>query len=181
MFRYFKSIAIFIIAVELMGCAGLGKMKTVTFENEVAPDMAMVNFVRRSVLLGDGAKVEVWDGDKFIGTLSAGDLLQYKVKPGVHTFMVYVQGSWGVAKGEIKAGKTYYLKFNMSGLGSVSLGVAESNDPRIAEWNTMKTVSLDAASSKSVPEKYITGARKTLKQVEDGSVSVTAITDTNAL
>jgi hypothetical protein len=181
MLQYIKSFTTFLIIIGLTGCAGLGKMKDVAFENEIEPDMAMVNFVRRSVFMGDGAKVEVWDGDKFIGTLSAGNLLQYKATPGDHTFMVYVQGAWGVAKGELKPGKTYYLKFNMSGLGPVSLGAATSSDQRIDEWKTMKTVSLDESSSKNVPEKYIIAARKILKRVEVGDANVTPISDVNAL
>ena len=35
-----------------------------------------------------------------------GSLIQYKTHPGIHTFMVYVQGRWGVAKGEHKPGMT---------------------------------------------------------------------------
>lgn len=173
------SFLIFILG--LTGCAGLGNMKAVEFQTEAKPDMATVNIVRRSVFMGDGAKVETWDGDKFIGTLSAGKLLQYHATPGVHTFMVYVQGYWGVAKGELKPGKSYYLKFNMSGWGPVSLGVAKSTDPRIAEWNTMNTVSIDESSPKVVPEKYTLQARKVLQRIEDGNANVTPIADINAL
>lgn len=131
--------------------------------------------------MGDGAKVEAWDGDEFIGTLSAGKLLQYEAKPGIHTFMVYVQGSWGVAKGELKPGKTYYLKFNMSGWGPINLGAAESTDSRIPEWNKMDTVSIDKSSPKDVPEKYILKAQDILQRVESGNTIVTPITDSNVL
>lgn len=181
MLRYFKSIAPFFILFGLTGCTGLGQMKETKFENGIERDMAMVNFVRRSVFIGDGAQVEAWDGDKFIGTLGSGRLLQYKAKPGNHTFMVYVQGSWGIAKGELKSGKTYYLKFNMSGGGPVSLGAAKSDDPRIDEWKTMKTVSLDESSSKPVPKKYVVAARKILERVETGDANVTPISGINAL
>ena len=173
------SLVIFIIG--LSGCAGLGNMKEVEFQTEAKSDMATVNIVRRAVFMGDGAKVEAWDGDEFIGTLSAGKLLQYEANSGLHTFMVYVQGSWGVAKGELKSGKSYYLKFNMSGWGPISLGVAKSTDKRIPEWNTMDTVSIDKSSPKNVPEKYIVKARKILQRVEDGNANVTPITDINAL
>jgi hypothetical protein len=168
------------VLLSLMGCAGLGNMKKVDFEKTVEPDMVMVNIVRRSIFAGDGAKVEVWDGDKFIGTLSAGKLLQYETMPGDHVFMVYVQGSWGVAKGELKAGKTYYLKFN-SGFGAVSLGVAKHDDPRIEEWNTMTTVKIDENSPKKVPEKYYISARKILKRVENGTSNINSISDVHAL
>ena len=181
MFRHLRGIAFIVVIFGLTGCAGLGNMKEVNFENEIEPDMAMVNIVRRSVFMGDGAKVEAWDGDNFIGTLSAGKLLQYKTIPGIHTFMVKFGSSWGVAKGDLKPGKTYYLKFNTSGWGPISLGVAKSDDPRIDDWNTMTTVAVDELSPKDIPEKYIVGARKILKKVEDGNANVAAITDINAL
>lgn len=169
-----------IMLLGLTGCAGLGNMKQVEFRTEASPNMATVNIVRRAIFMGDGAKVEVWDADEFIGTLSAGELLQYDATPGEHTFMVNMQGAWGVAKGELKPGKTYYLKFNMSGWGPISLGVAKATDPRISEWNTMDTVSIDNASQKEIPEKYIIKARKVLQKVENGSANVTPITDEHA-
>ena len=181
MFKIIRAIGLFFVFLGLTGCAGLGKMNQVEFQTEAKPDMATVNIVRRSVFMGDGAKVEAWDGDEFIGTLGAGKLLQYEAEPGIHTFMVYVQGSWGVAKGELKPGKTYYLKFNMSGWGPISLGVAKSTDSRIPEWNTMSTVSIDKSSPKDVPEKYVLKAQKILQRVESGNANVTPINDTNAL
>ncbi|WP_016957537.1 hypothetical protein [Catenovulum agarivorans] len=181
MFKTLRVIAVVLAAVVMSGCAGLGTMKQVQFQDNAKPDTAMVNIVRRAVFMGDGAKVEVWDGEQFIGTLGAGELLQYEAEPGEHTFMVYVQGSWGVAKGELKAGKSYFLKFNMSGFGPVSLGVADSYDPRIAEWKTMKTITIDKKATKKVPEKYIEGARKILTRVENGQANVTKIADGHAL
>ena len=181
MFKDFQIISVFILLLGLTGCAGLGNMKEVPFQSMAKPDVATVNIVRRAVFMGDGAKVEAWDGAEFIGTLEAGKLLQYEAKPGIHTFMVYVQGSWGVAKGELKPGKTYYLKFNMLGFGPVSLGVAKSTDTRISEWNTMSTVAIDQSQPKEVPQKYILKAEKILQRVESGDANVTPITDDNAL
>ncbi|WP_133468294.1 hypothetical protein [Paraglaciecola marina] len=181
MLKYLSSITFIFLILLLNGCAGLGNMKEVKFEQEIASDMAMVNIVRRAVFMGDGAKVEAWDGEQFIGTLEAGKLLQYKATPGMHTFMVYVQGSWGVAQGELKPGKQYYLKFNMSGWGPISLGVADFDDARIPEWNTMTTVAIDQSSQKPVPEKYLQKAQAVLQRVADGNANVTPITDMNAL
>ncbi len=181
MYRHIRSIAFLIAVIGLTGCAGLGNMKEVEFQTQARSDMATVNIVRRAVFMGDGAKVEAWDGDRFIGTLSAGTLLQYQAKPGEHSFMTYVQGSWAIAKGELKPGKTYYLKFNMSGWGPTSLGVAKASDTRIAEWNKMTTVAIDQSSPKEVPEKYIIKARKILNRVEAGTANAAPITDINAL
>ncbi len=184
MFKFFRIIGFFVVVFGLSGCAGLGNMKEVEFQTEAKPDMATVNIVRRAVFMGDGAKVEAWDGDEFIGTLSAGKLLQYEATPGIHTFMVEYQGAWGIAKGELKPGKTYYLKFNMGGWGPNILEVAKSTDPRIPEWNTMSTVTIDTSSPKEVPEKYVLKAQEILKWVESGSATrsrFTSITDSNAL
>lgn len=177
-----RNLSCFLLAMLfLTGCAGLGNMKEVPFQAVAESDKATVNIVRRAVFMGDGAEVEAWDGDKFIGTLSAGRLLQYQAEPGLHTFMVYTQGVWGAAKGKFEPGKTYYLKFNMSGWGGISLGVADATDPRIPEWNTMTTVTIDPASPKPVPEKYILDARKTLKEIETGKKKANPVSDINAL
>lgn len=177
----FKKITLIIALLGLTGCAGLGNMKSTEFTSSVKADKTIVNIVRRSYFMGDGANVEAWDGKKFIGTIGAGKLLQYETTPGEHTFMTYVQGSWAVAKGHLKAGKTYYLKFNMTGWGPTILGVAKANDKRISEWNKMPTVTLDTSAPKEVPEKYILKAQEILKRVDEGTANVTAITDEHAL
>ncbi|MEO9944708.1 MAG: hypothetical protein ABJH28_06650 [Paraglaciecola sp.] len=68
MLKHLTSITFIFIILLLNGCAGLGNMKEVKFEQEIASDMAMVNIVRRAVFMGDGAKVEAWDGEQFIGS-----------------------------------------------------------------------------------------------------------------
>ncbi|GAA4363960.1 hypothetical protein [Kangiella marina] len=181
MLKSLRTICLIVISLNLTACAGLGNMKEVEFQTTAKPDKSTVNIVRRAVFMGDGVKVEVWDRDKFIGTLSAGDLLQYEAAPGIHTFMVYAQGSWGVAKGKLEPGKTYYLKFNMPWGGGIHLGVAKSTDPRIPEWNTMTTVTIDKSSQKDIPEEYILEARDILQEVENGNMEATPITEENAL
>lgn len=180
MFKRFGIVAFVFLAMNLSGCAGLGNMKEVAFQNKPEENKATVNFVRRSVFMGDGAKSEVWDSEKFIGTLSAGELLQYQADPGEHLFMVNLQGSWAVAQGVLEAGRTYYLKMNLTGW-SVILGAADATDERIAEWNTMTTVVKDETTSKPVPQKYIDEAKRTIKRVEDGNANVTHISEENAL
>ncbi|MCD9459238.1 hypothetical protein [Marinibactrum halimedae] len=156
-------------------------MKVVEFQTQSKPDMATVNIVRRAVFYGDGVKVEAWDGEKFIGTLGPGELLQYQAEPGMHTFLASMKHSWAVAQGELEAGKTYYLKFNMSGWSAVNLGVAKPTDPRIPEWNRMTTIIIDESDPKPVAQKYISRAQRILKKVEDGTAIITPITDANAM
>ena len=87
---------------------------------------------------------------------------------------------WAVAQGNIEAGKTYYLKLNLTGW-SIILGAADALDDRIAEWKTMTTIAKDESKPKPVPEKYIVEARKVIKRVEDGNANVTRITEEHAL
>ena len=34
--------------------------------------------IRRAVFMGDGWNYDVWDGDKYVGVLGAGNLLQHR-------------------------------------------------------------------------------------------------------
>ena len=180
MFNNLKLLTFACAALLLTGCANLAKMKSMPFQNGVEPDKTMVNIVRRSVFMGDGAVVEIFDGENLVGTLGAGDLIQYKTEPGEHTFFAYVQGSWGIARGNLEAGKTYYLKFNMQ-FASISLGVADANDERIPEWNTMDTFVLDKIAADKVPEKYITKIRQLMTEIDSGKRKVTEINARHAI
>jgi hypothetical protein len=177
--RYF---VLLIVMVPLAGCiGGLAKMERVAFVDEAAADKALVNIVRPRVFLGDGANVDMWDGDKFIGTLGAGKMIQYEATPGYHVFMVYVQGQWGAARGELKRGRTYYLKVNQ-GYTRIILGVAKSNDPRIERWNAKLTpVGIDDSRLNDVPQKFVDKARIVLEGVNSGSYPSHLIGDEHAI
>ena len=69
-----------------------------------------------------------------------------------------------------------YLRNHLWSANIASLALSES-----PATNTMTTVAVDELSPKDIPEKYIVGARKILKKVEDGNANVAAITDINAL
>ena len=173
-------VGLLIVAFGLGGCAGLANMKEVQFQNMPDENKATVNFVRRSILMGDGVKSEVWDSENLVGTLAAGRLLQYQTEPGEHTLMINFQGHWAVAQGVLEAGKNYYLKLNMTGWGPIIIGAAEASDPRIEEWNEMTTVIKDDVNSKQVPQKYVEEAKKVLTRIENGNANVTKITEQHA-
>ena len=94
--------------------------------------------------------------------------------------MMSLQGHWAVAQGDLKAGKTYYLKMNLTGWGPIIIGAADADDSRIEEWNEMTTVVKDEATSKPVPAEYVEEAKRLLKRVENGNANVTRITDQHA-
>jgi hypothetical protein len=176
MLNRIKLFFICLTAMQIVGCTGLAEMKTVKFIGSVESEKAMVNIVMPLVVGTPGAvKAEMWDGDKFIGTLSAGSMIQYKTDPGNHTFMVNAQGNWGVARGELNSGKTYYLKFN-GGIGSARLGVASRSDPRVFEWKNLIPTAIDEDSAKPLPKNEIGKAKKILRKVEDGRVRFITIT-----
>ncbi len=178
-FRFF---VLLFVLLPLAGCiGGLAKMERVAFMDEAVADEALVNIVRPRVFLGDGANTDMWDGDKFIGTLGAGKMIQYKATPGYHVFMVYVQGQWGAARGELKPGKTYYLKVNQ-GYSRIILGVAKSNDPRIERWNAKLTpVAIDDSRLKDIPQKFVDKARIVLEEVNSSSYPSHLIGDEHAI
>lgn len=171
-----------IVMLPLAGCiGGLAKMERVEFVDEAVADKARVNIVRPRVFLGDGANNDIWDGDKFIGTLGAGKMIQYLATPGYHVFMIYVQGQWGAARGELKPRKTYYLKANQ-GFGRIILGVAKSNDPRIERWNARLTpMVIDDSRLRDIPQKFVDKARIVLEGVNNNSYPSHLIGDEHAI
>lgn len=120
--------------------------------------MALVNFVRPAIFMGDGVDFEAWDGNKFVGTLKAGSMIQHHATPGEHTFMVDPAGggAWAVRKMTLEAGKTYYLKPNSTMVLGLQLGLAEPTDERISVWNKVLTpMGVDKGRSKQVPQEAI--------------------------
>ena len=179
-----KSIFFLLIAIQVSGCAlgGIAKMQKTDFIEKFEPDKVLVNFVRPKVFAGDGVNVDMWDGDKFIGTLGAGKMIQYITTPGEHIFMASAQGLWGIAKGDLIAGKKYYLKYN-NGFGFIVLGVAKSSDPRIEKWNTsLSPVSINKSNSPlPVSEKHTKKAQAILERMEEGTAKYNLISEENAI
>lgn len=181
MIKFLKFSMLSFLFLQLAACAGLANMKKVEYADSAKSNMALVNIVRPSVFVGDGAKAEAWDGEKLVGTLESGTMIQYETEPGEHTFMVYTQGSWGVAKGSVMAGKKYYLKYNV-GFGFITLGVADATDTRIEVWNKKLTpMAVDRSSEKAVPEKYKKAAREILEKVKNGTAKYETISEVNAI
>ena len=90
------SIAFCAVLILLSGCVA-APMRPAQFNAKAEPTEAIVSFVRERVYMGDGKHVYLWDGDTFIGTLSAGTLVQYRVAPGPHVFMASAE-NWSYVK-----------------------------------------------------------------------------------
>lgn len=93
------------------GCAAL-KMEDTKVVETVPADKVVVTFVRPSIVLGDAYSVYLWDGDHFIGALSAGTMIQYETTPGEHLFLGRSE-NWTYATGNLEAGRRYLIKANM--------------------------------------------------------------------
>ncbi|WP_077343208.1 hypothetical protein [Pseudocolwellia agarivorans] len=149
------------------GCSSLAKMKTVNKVDNVQSNQSMVSIVRPRIFLGDGVDFEVWDGNKFIGTLKAGSMIQYLTLPGEHDFMIDPTqgGKWAYTNLNLEAGKTYYIKPNTVPFVGLNLGVALPDDARISKWNEGLTpLAIDEVKSKPVPKKNIDEAQAYLKK-----------------
>ena len=164
--------ALFGMLLGLGGCASV-PMQTTKLIAEPDSQMALVNFVRPRVFFGDGISVDVWDGQRYIGALDAGHLIQYQTKPGKHLFMGSAE-NWSYVSADLQAGRQYFIKANIfPGVmyGRVALGVLKPDDPRRAELMALTPV---AASDK---DREAFGERKnaTIKQAagnfEAGKVS----------
>jgi hypothetical protein len=70
-----------------------------------APGKALVYFVRPS-MFGGAIQSTVYDGDQYIGTVSAGTHVAYQAEPGQHMFMVIGENA-DFMQAELLADKTY--------------------------------------------------------------------------
>lgn len=151
----------------LGGCSSLAEMKVVNKIESVSSGESLVSFVRPHIFLGDGVDFEVWDGNKFIGTIEAGSMIQYVASPGEHNFMIDPTqgGAWAHKNIYLEPGKRYYLKPNTIPFVGFRLGVASPTDKRIDKWNKGLTpLAIDKIKSKAVPQKNIIEAEANLQQ-----------------
>jgi len=172
--KYFYLSACVFLLSGLGGCSSLAKMKTVNKIESIDSEKSMVSIVRPHIFLGDGVNFEVWDGNKFIGTLEAGSMIQYVTLPGEHDFMIDPTqgGRWAHKNMNLEAGKTYYLKPNTVPFVGLKLGVAQPTDTRIDKWNKGLTpLAIDENKSKIVPQKNISEAESILKKIKMKSAS----------
>src|SRR4051812_44122291 len=98
----YLSLAVCAALVFLGGCSA-APMRPAKFNATAESSQAIVTFVRESIWMGDGIHLYLWDGETFIGTLSAGTLVQYRVAPGPHVFMANSE-NWSYVKADLQPG-----------------------------------------------------------------------------
>ena len=167
-----STVLLLVSAAAIVGCS-TPMRKTTPRRDPVGRDAALVNFVRPRIFFGDGQSFDLWDGEKFIGVISAGSMIQYRTQPGNHVFMLRpISGSedWSYVKANLAGGKQYFVKVNVRFSGSGWFGVANAKeDDRTEIWLTklqpMETVpeELDSYLLKRVGE-----AKEALRNFFDG-------------
>lgn len=179
MHSWARTIIVSALLVALAGCVA-APMRDARFQGDAEPMHALVTFVRESVFMGDGMALDLWDGDTFVGTLSAGTLVQYKALPGAHVFMAKSE-NWSYVKAELRPGKHYVVKANMfPGVITMrsALTPVESTDQRLVTWSRSLTAKEVMPEEQ---ERYASTRRQSalaaLAEYRAGSVKYMELTD----
>ncbi len=110
------------------GCSSIMKDTPLICKNN--KNKAIVNFVNPWNYL---THIDIWEGERYIGTLEPMSLIQIKVEPGKHIFISH-STNWSYVSGNLVVGKQYFIKTNPLPFGMCILGVAKSDDNRIDQW-----------------------------------------------
>ncbi len=107
MFKIIRCVVV-LLAVGLLTACQTSQMTAVYNKQAMKPKPhhALVVFMRTS-LFGGTFQSSVYDGKKYIGTLSSGMRIAYQAKPGKHMFMV-IGESTDFMRAYLRANKTYY-------------------------------------------------------------------------
>ena len=153
----------------LGGCASM-PMQKVSLVSTLRPNTALVTFVRPSVFFGDGVSVNIWDGERAIGVLGAGTLLQYEAEPGEHLFLASAE-NWSYMAATLLPGRRYFIKANIFPgviFGRVGLAVVPKTDSRIEGWlsrlDPMRASSADKQTLESQKQSEIRAAVEEFKE-----------------
>jgi len=154
----------------LGGCASVSMQKA-PLVRVPQESTALVTFVRPSIFYGDGLSVDIWDGERFIGALEAGTLVQYEAVPGEHLFLANSQ-KWAYTKANLLPGRRYFIKANIIPGAGFSLGAAQKTDSRIEEWLSKLTpMSALPADKLAVESKKQNEIREAVMEFKAGKVT----------
>ena len=113
-FRLTLVVLALVAALNLSGCAS-SMMSQVPPADPPDANHAVVTFMRPSNF-GGAIQFGIWDGENFVGILSAGSSVQYHAEPGEHLFLGRAE-NWSYVSANLEGGKNYYI------LGNVFPGV----------------------------------------------------------
>jgi hypothetical protein len=132
-----KIIITLLMLTLLSGCGSSMMTRVPTIDG---PDSshALVTIIRPSAF-GGAIKFGTWDGDNFMGILTARSYIQYKTNPGEHLFMARAE-NWSGVEASLQAGRHYFI------IASPRMGAwkarvnlapvtkAEYNETKINKW-----------------------------------------------
>ena len=167
------TVCLSLCAIIVSGCASSMMVKTQPVElND--KNMAMVTFLRPTIF-GGAIQFGIWDGDKFVGVLSANSYIQYMTSPGQHYFLGRAE-NWSCIRANLEAGKRYYI------LGRVFPGIWKARiafDPirsedqpqsQVDEWmNRLAPMSVDESKRNDYVQPRIEQVRKRVREFESGN------------
>lgn len=105
--KIYSNIILLLAAIlVLSGCSRSIMIRTMPVDG---PDdqHAMVTFIRPSYYKS-ALDVDIWDGEKFVGSIGEASYIQHLAKPGKHLFLAKGE-SWSYVDANLKAGKQYYV------------------------------------------------------------------------
>jgi hypothetical protein len=128
------------VATLLLSACASTQMTEVVAGQQVtgpAPGKALVYFLRPS-MLGGAIQSTIYDGDQYIGTVSAGTHVAYHAEPGRHMFMVIGENA-DFMQADLLADKTYSAvvapRFGMwKARFSLNPNNGEHADAQVQEW-----------------------------------------------
>lgn len=109
MFKNLNLLLILVFIGSLGGCTSSHMTRLTPDEqtNGPDPDKALINFMRPASF-GGAIQSALYDGDTYIGTISANTRLCYQAEPGQHLFMI-VGESADFMQANLLPNKTYYV------------------------------------------------------------------------
>jgi hypothetical protein len=160
------------LTITSFGATAASKSKMPAPVATLKPDesTAVVSIIRRSVLMGDGWNYDVWDGDKYVGLLGAGNLLQHRAAPGEHVYLLMARGMhvWTYMKANLVAGKEYFARaypipFSLQAVDTHS-------DERVDTWAEMKISRVKDGAPEKAVEKFGAELQLALAAYRNGEI-----------
>jgi hypothetical protein len=157
--RYFRTVMAIAVALALAPVAVNAARKKVSVPARAAaikPDgsTAVVSFIRRAAFMGDAWDYDIWDGNEYVGSLGAGNLLQHRAKPGEHVYLMMARGVhiWAYMKADVLPGKEYFARAFRA---PFSLEPVDSNsDERVETWASMRIDDVTEYGRKKAVKKF---------------------------
>ncbi len=161
-----------ILLLCLAGCGSSLMVKTTPRTELSSQGKAMVVFMRPTNV-AFGIQIFIWDGDRFLGRVESGSMIQVELDPGEHLF-VGNAANFSIVKANLKAGKRYYLIARPIWPATVILDPSIRTDTELRNWEaTLTPTAPEPEAAKAYSAKRIEAIRTALAGVKSGEVEAT--------